>query len=447
MPVANHNNALNCAEDWLLACQQNSALRVSPITWAECDSWHLSASAIEHQSGGFFSIRALASTACPGLAAAHAQPMINQPEIGILGFLLRRNGETVEWLLQAKTEPGNQGGTQLAPSVQATESNYKQRHGGAATPYLDIFLNPGPHRVLANVLGSEQGSRFIGKYNRNMSILLQEDIDALPCSNLRWYPSQVLRAFLLKDFILNTDARSSLFCGDWSMLAESKEPFADTQSEFTRSLANSYHHPHSRLATTLDWLSDLRQGPRPEVREIPLAQLSSWHASEERLAHMTADDFEVRPYRVFTRDREVERWSQPLVMGKRTNQAILYCQEQDGVLHFLLRASWELGFKEAFQLGPSWQSDAMAEQAGSVEALLEDERITTLCQIQQSDEGGRFINSICTYRLSLLPPAVELPAEPHYRWLTLADLHAMRSLQGLLTNEARSLLSMLLAWA
>ncbi|MET1079664.1 MAG: NDP-hexose 2,3-dehydratase family protein [Pseudomonas sp.] len=433
-------------DHWLTGCRQRSQLKVTPIDWQACTGWQVSAQGIEHRTGGFFSLRGRSSEAVAGVAPAYAQPMIDQPEIGILGFVLRQGPVGFEWLLQAKTEPGNELGTQLAPSVQATESNYKRRHNGAATPLLELFLAPGKHQVLSDTLGSEQGSRFIGKYNRNMSVLLTTAIDDDLGPNLRWCPSQVLQLLLLRDFVLNTDARSSLFIADWRTLSRAAHPFADVQSAFGKALQRSFAAQAPDLAQTLGWLTELRGRPRPTPLGMALAALDNWTFNEHGLQSSGDAQYRISAFAVSTTDREVDAWCQPLVSGHRANLAILYCQEQQGVLRFLLRASWELGFMEGFQLGPSWQSDAMGYQALAIADLRRDSRIKIVCQIQQSDEGGRFINSICRYQIRQLPNGLPIPDDLHYRWLTLADIHAMRPLKGLLTNEARSVLSMLLAW-
>lgn len=432
---------------WLHACRDNSKLQVKRIDWADCAEWSLSPNGIEHNSGGFFSIRGLACLMPPGGLVAQARPMILQPEIGILGFILRESKKGIEWLLQAKTEPGNQGGTQVAPSVQATESNYRQRHHGASTPHLAVFLEPQGHQLLADSLGSEQGNRFIGKYNRNMSVLLGAPLEQKLGPNLRWFSSLTLQRLLLADYSLNTDARSSIFTGDWRMLTGGMAPFAAPRSHFAERLQDSFHTEQDQCADLLDWLATLRHSAAPAVQMVALDELQDWRLSARSLYCLRSAGIEIQPYSVSALDREVTQWCQPLVRSTQRNRAEIYCQERGGVLRFLLRASWEIGFRESYQLGPSWQSDADGPQSDCLAGLDGDGVGELICQTLQSDEGGRFIDSLCRYQLRLLPDDLELSVDDHYRWLTLGQIHSVRNLQGILTNEARSLLSMLLAWA
>ena len=85
-------------------------------------------------------------------------------------FLLQHRNGVPHVLVQAKVEPGNIGYAQLAPTVQATQSNYERVHGSQETPFLDWFLGQRQDAVLDDCLQSEQGSRFLGKFNRNMAV-------------------------------------------------------------------------------------------------------------------------------------------------------------------------------------------------------------------------------------------------------------------------------------
>src|SRR4029077_14847778 len=98
------------------------------------------------------------------------QPIIDQPEIGILGIVVKQFEDQMLFLMQAKLEPGNPAGVQLTPTVQATRSNYTQVHQGAKPKYLDYFLERGTSNVLVDQLQFEQGSTFLKKRNRNIIV-------------------------------------------------------------------------------------------------------------------------------------------------------------------------------------------------------------------------------------------------------------------------------------
>ncbi|MEG0834611.1 MAG: NDP-hexose 2,3-dehydratase family protein, partial [Christensenellaceae bacterium] len=65
------------------------------------------------------------------------QPIIIQDEIGYLGILCKEISGVLHFLMQAKIEPGNINKIQISPTIQATKSNFMQKHGGNRPAYLD----------------------------------------------------------------------------------------------------------------------------------------------------------------------------------------------------------------------------------------------------------------------------------------------------------------------
>ena len=103
------------------------------------------------------------------------QPIINQPEIGFLGFIVKKFNGVMHFLMQAKIEPGNLNIVQLSPTLQATRSNYTRVHGGKSPNYLEYFNGEKEVYVLVDQLQSEQGARFLHKRNRNIIVEINED--------------------------------------------------------------------------------------------------------------------------------------------------------------------------------------------------------------------------------------------------------------------------------
>ena len=136
------------------------------------------------------------------------EPIINQPEIGFLGFITRVCGGVRYFLVQAKMEPGNINTLQLSPSLQATRSNFMQVHKGKRPLFLEYFNGEKPARVLTDQLQAEQGGRFFRKRNRNIVVEIEDDL-ALP-AEFCWLTLGELKALLREDNIVNMDSRSVL---------------------------------------------------------------------------------------------------------------------------------------------------------------------------------------------------------------------------------------------
>ncbi|CAM5359048.1 GDP-mannose 4,6-dehydratase [Streptomyces cyaneofuscatus] len=125
--------------------------------WLHVDD-HCRAIALVLDRGGPAGSTTSATTTGDAGPAWH-QPIIVQPEVGILGILVKEFDGVPHFLMQAKMEPGNSNLLQISPTVQATRSNYTKAHKGADVRYLEYFRGPRQGRVLADVLQSEHQAR------------------------------------------------------------------------------------------------------------------------------------------------------------------------------------------------------------------------------------------------------------------------------------------------
>jgi len=205
---------LAAARDWLERVRSETLFRVLPVPLDAIEGWYFDPQRdLRHNTGKFFSVEGVeVRVQGDGRDRVWRQPVINQPEVGILGILGQVRGGVLRFLLQAKIEPGNVNGVQLSPTVQATRSNYTQVHGGNLPPYLEWFLDTGRGRIIVDQLQSEQGARFLKKRNRNIMLVAPEEasISALP--NFCWLTLGQIKRFLREDNLVNMDTRSVLAC-------------------------------------------------------------------------------------------------------------------------------------------------------------------------------------------------------------------------------------------
>jgi len=440
---------------WLEERRQASGLSVRRIPFGECVRWGFSQGCLRHETGRFFSVVGVACLEGPAHLKGLTQPMVDQPEIGILGFVVRRDPSSEwQWLLQAKTEPGTVGGTQIGPSVQATRSNYMRVHGGRPTRMLELFTgNATASRTISDAEQSEQGDRFLGKYNRNMVVEGDPGLCELDDARWRWSSAAEVRAALGSDFLVNTDARSVLVSADWRLLADpgEKSPFARGRGrdEFGARLGDSLACRDDQDArSAIDLLERCRRRTPVRLARVGLDALPGWTVDEEAIHARAADrDPQVQAFAVRTHDREVPSWCQPLLANATEGRVALLCTQRDGALRFLLNASFELGFEEGAQFTSSWVSGAGHRNPEGVAALLDDPASRTHARVLQSDEGGRFMNSIARYEVIEVDPVAAKEISGDVAWLSLAAMRTMSARRGALTNELRSSLSLLLARA
>ncbi len=225
---------------WREAQAARSSFSCVPIALDACENWSLDKGVLRHRTGGFFSIPGLKCEGLPGREGPVYQPIIDQPEIGILGFALCERDGVPGIVVQAKTEPGNVGISQLAPTFQCTESNYKALHGGTPAPFLDWFSGVDARQVVSNGLQSEQATRFLGKRNRNLVVEVDEARTHDLPEAWRWIAMDDICDAILTDDLFNTDARSVLVSSAWNRLVRGRAPFTRRNDDLSAALALSF---------------------------------------------------------------------------------------------------------------------------------------------------------------------------------------------------------------
>ena len=194
--------------NWFKYQKSSQNFIVNEIPFKKLDMWFFNKNNEElaHKSGKFFKIKGISVETNFGYKKKWEQPIIDQPEIGILGILTKVFNGVRYFLMQAKMEPGNVNILQLSPTVQATKSNFSQVHKGKLPSYLEYFTSENKSKFLHDQLQTEQGGRFFKKRNRNVVIEVSDDIDLLP--GFCWLTLAEIKKLLTFDNFVNMDARS-----------------------------------------------------------------------------------------------------------------------------------------------------------------------------------------------------------------------------------------------
>lgn len=397
----------------------------APLT--ALDSWRFDdhTGNLTHDSGRFFSVEGLQVRA--GTEVTRSQPVIHQPEIGILGLLVRDLGGEPHCLMQAKAEPGNVNILQLSPTVQATRSNYTRVHRGAGTRYLEHFTGPRRGEVLVDVLQSEQGAWFWRKRNRNIVVRASGRFSDHP--DFRWMPLSVLRALLRVENLVNMDARTVLSCLPFVGPAEPGGPALHT------------------FGSILSWFTEAKTWCDWHARLVPLAEVGNWTRTDEEITQDRPGEFRIIGIRVTEADREVRTWAQPVLEPLGEGLAVLVCKRINDVPHMLLRARQEYGLLDLVEMGPSIQ--LLPGQDGSViaDGLLRDvaeARVgRTRFDTVLSEEGGRFYHALTRYRVVEVDDGFPVEVPPSFRWLTPHQVVGLLRHGHYFNIEARTLLACL----
>ncbi|RAY12718.1 NDP-hexose 2,3-dehydratase [Actinomadura craniellae] len=436
---------------WYEDVGKRSYARVDRVPLDELTGWETDPGTgnIRHHTGRFFTVEGLEVRIPANRVGAWSQPIINQPEVGVLGILVKEFDGVLHCLMQAKVEPGNSNGLQLSPTVQATRSNYTRVHGGRPVPYLEYFQDPARRRVLADVRQSEQGSAFHRKRNRNIVVEVPEDVEV--ADGFRWLTLGQLHRLLAAEDLINMDARTVLSCLPFAHgeLASVLEPAA---GDFHPALLRSCDPGGGSLHSTgdiLSWITEARTRAEVHTRRVPLAGLPGWRREEGRISHESGAFFDVIGVRVEAGGREVGRWTQPMVDPIGMGVVAFLVREIGGVLHVLMNTRIEAGYMDVVELAPTVQCTPHSYEHLPPEArplfldtVLDAAPEQIRFQTVLSEEGGRFYHARNRYLIVESDVDVRFQ-HPEFRWMTVQQLVELLRHSHYLNIQARSLVACL----
>ncbi|MEU5217461.1 NDP-hexose 2,3-dehydratase family protein [Streptomyces sp. NPDC020807] len=434
---------------FLMEREESASYDVERVPLAALPNWHLG-DRLTRSDGKFFTVEGLSVRTDFGPLAQWSQPIIVQPEIGILGIIVKRFDGVLHFLMQAKMEPGNTAFVQYAATVQATQSNYRRVHGGRATPYLEYFLEGTRRRVLFDQLLSEHGFWYLNKRNRNMIVEVPEDEDVTVEDDFTWLTLGQLRHQLQLGNRVNMNARTVLSGIAYGNGDGTRPSYAEQPDAFHADLLASHHTPFTdtHLAATLTWLFDQKATYSLDVRRTSLADMDEWICDDDSIRHRDGRIFDIIGMSVKATSREVGTWYQPMLEPRPDNAVALICQRRGGVLHFLLQATVQPGLTDRLELGPTIQFSPGYHRGPQdfppLTPYLDAPASWTRLDTIQSEDGGRFSQADTRHLVVEIPEDHTLEAPENYRWLTLGQLGHLTRFGYHVNVEARSLAACLL---
>jgi len=397
-----------------------------------------------HRTGGFFTVAGLDLTRSGRGVEAWQQPILVQPEQGVLGILVKEFDGVPHCLLQAKMEPGNVNGLQLSPTVQATRSNISKIHGGRDVPYLQYFTAPRKGLVLSDVLQSEQASWFLAKRNRNMIVRVDEHVPVL--DEFCWLSFPQICALLRLPNLMNMDTRTVLAGAAGISLSGGDS----TEDSFRGALARSREAEVSlhSMVEVLSWFTEAKGRCTLTRHTIPLDKVSGWSRRDGAIKHDLDLHFSVIGVAVESDSREVARWQQPMFEPRGQGVIAFLVKSIRGVLHLLVQARIETGALDGVEMAPTvqcqpenykWLPEArrplfLDEVLGASEDRIRFDSV-------HSEEGGRFYHARNRYLMVEVDDDFGPDVPEDYTWVTLRQLTELVRYGNHLNVEARSLLT------
>lgn len=401
---------------WFEEKNRQAVFQVKPIEFSSLQKWSFDAKTgnLGHDSGKFFSIQGLRVKTNWGEVATWDQPIIVQPEVGILGIITKVEKNERYFLMQAKMEPGNINLLQLSPTVQATKSNYTRVHQGKLPLFLEYFLAPNKHgaRILSDSLQPEQGARFFKKQNRN--VILEIDHDLPEHDDFRWMKLSHIKKLMRYPHIINMDARTVISC----LVTEAAD-----------------------VSEVLSWLQAQRKKTTLSSRLIALNKVKKWERTADQIKHESGLHFSVMAVEVEAGTREVVMWSQPIL--KAPGIGLIGFITHQG--RYLVQAKLEPGNRQKLDIAPtiSFSNYRQRMETGPLPAFLKDFLQAKSSDIQfdtlLSEEGGRFYQAQNRYMIIETKPT-HVP--DNFTWVSFGQLQSLIQ-KSVVNVEARSLVATL----
>lgn len=430
---------------WFAERNQENEYEVTKTPLDMMDGWHIhdQTGDVEHRSGKFFSIRGLEVCTDHRDTTSWSQPIIIQPEIGILGIVVKVANGTVYCLMQAKMEPGNINLLQLSPTVQATRSNYTRVHQGSPVPYLDHFMAPRSGRAAFDALQSEQGSWFLHKRNRNMIVEVTEELPLL--DNFCWLSLGQIATLMRVPNLVNMDARTVL-SGIPFFFAEVGRGRAGPLSTDLEPGGSPLHS----VEQLLSWFTEIKSRYYLTRREMPLSGLPHWVRSSGEIVHEEKRYFSVVGVNVQASSREVSHWSQPMLEPVDRGVIGFLGRRIAGVFHVLVQARTEAGTHDVVEMSPTvncipanYVGTPAERRPSYLDEFLRASPSSTLVDVVHSEEGGRFFHAENRYLVVDVGEDFDLDVPDDFCWMTVSQVTCFIRYGNHVNVAARCLLSCL----
>ena len=200
---------------WRNKLLKKTKIKTKLINLNECEKWKFDKNSnLYHSSGQFFKVQGVRTTGSFNReVASWTQPILTQKHGGVLAFITRiTRDKKVEFLINARTEPGDNSDIKLCPSFQATQSNMNKAHGGDLPKFFDIVMKLKNSKLIYAASHNEEGARFWKKTNLNVIVQLNNPKDKrIKGENFKWVSYTQIKKLSLKNNIINPFVKTILF--------------------------------------------------------------------------------------------------------------------------------------------------------------------------------------------------------------------------------------------
>lgn len=399
---------------WIEDLNSSIKVSVSKKTFEINSYWNFDdkKSKIMNKNNSFFEINGLRYS--NNSLSNFEQPILHQNEIGFLGLLSKKINNEYYFLIQAKIEPGNINLYQLSPTLQATKSNFEQKHGGKAPKFFDLFISD--LNSIYDKLQTEHSSYFYRKRNRIKVIVIEEEIEI--DTQFKWISFQDLIELSKFDNLLNMSLRSILGCFHYLACCKINSDLIH------RAFDNLNIH-----------LNVFKMKSNVESKFISLSNLEGWKVGKAGLKDTLRQSFfKISYFDVVIPHREVEKWEQPLIENYGYRDILLFTKLIDGENFYLVKITSEVGSFDIAEFGPTINLSTPQLTNDPLEKTLnsiyKSSSFDILIKSELSEEGGRFYHFSNYYSIVISNHDFDVEKRSNFQWVNKMTLSYLINQEG-----------------
>lgn len=220
----------------------------------------------------------------------------------------------------------------------------------------------------------------------------------------------------------------------------------DTQKAFLKSALSDNGSFHS-IENIITFITQFKSVYDLYIKQIPVSEMVHWIVGDDEIYHETQKYFKVIAVAVEIGNREVVKWSQPMIEPAQEGLCAFVCKEINGILHFAVQAKLECGNHDVIEFAPTVQcltGNYRQTKEGALPFL--DYVLKAKCEnivfdTLQSEEGGRFFREQNRNMIVIAGDEVSVELPDKYIWMTLNQLYTFLKFNNYLNIQARSLIA------
>ena len=182
-------------------------LLVDKIPLRDVHDWMVTGDEIVRPDRRYFRVLGVNVTISNREVSTWCQPIVQPMQEGLCVLFVQKRKGVLHFLLQAKVECGNFDVVEFAPTIQCLTGDFRKvvKPPRFVREFLDGHILG---RVLFDTKQSEEGGRFYHEQNRNVILLLDEDVELDEQDDFIWLTLGQIKEFLRFNNYLNIQVRS-----------------------------------------------------------------------------------------------------------------------------------------------------------------------------------------------------------------------------------------------